>query len=609
MIFFKRMLTAVLFVALLTGAGQAHAQYNAFEDPGKASSDGATAGPDLKAVNQQITAGNVSVGSTVYVIALFENKGTGAVKVGDVKLYPSSTISADVSLNQCAKDPLPPGATCAITVSVSALKVGAWRVEMLVDHNGKTRLATAILNGNVDAGASGNTSAIETDIEAKPASIDFGSSKGGIPLVRSLTLRNISSEKVDLKDVQIDAPSQTGFAMKTQCPSTLESGQACLVAITWTPLSKGKASGSLIVQHSGKGSLTQVDVTGDFTPDASKSATIYPESLPDKGLLVASMEKVDFGSDIKGVSAITVSLVNAGDSDLTLTGIKLSGSDSGLSVARTGCRAGTVLTPVAACPLTINWLPSREGDVIDDLQITHNGARGILVIPVRGSAQKAVSRETMAIRKSPVSSTVSAVAPPPTAEDELQEAINREETAKGNDKPSNAADTDKKPGAAGNDMTPPPSDGPVTELPPTEELSDIINQKSSGKKASPPPPPLYGEDQDMVSVTPSLDGYVVTSHSRDRAVLAGPIGSQVVKDGKQVVISGVVWDVKIVETGVELTSAHDQMLLIFDRSLTPNRFGESDSSSSGGSDRSNSTTSGTSSNTNSSNTSSSNSGN
>lgn len=573
MIFFKKIAAIVVFLSMVAGSGSAFAQYNAFEDPGKSSATGATAGPDLKAVNAEVTAGSVGVGSTVYVIALFENKGTSAVKVGDVKLYPSSTISAEVSLNQCAKEPLSPGAVCAITVSVSALKVGAWRVEMLVDHNGKTRLATAILSGSVDAGASGNTTAIQTDIQATPATIDFGASKGGIPLVRSLTLRNVSSGKIDLKDLRMDAPSQTGFGMKTECPSSLDPGQACLVAITWTPLSKGKASGSLVIQHSGSGSLTQVDVSGDFTPEASKSATIYPESLPDKGLLVANMEKVDFGADVKGVSAITASLVNAGDSDLTLTGIKLSGSDSGLSIARSGCRSGTVLAPVEACPLTINWLPSREGDVIDDLQITHSGARGILIIPVRGSAQKAVSRETMAIRRSPSAASL----------------------------------------PSGDSTEVPPSAGKEAALPSTQDVSDIINQKATGGTIPLPPPFSYGNDQEMISVTPSLDGYVVTSHSEDRAVLAGPVGSQVVKDGKPVVISGVVWNVKIVETGVELTSAHDQMLLIFDRSLTPNRFGDSQSgsktsnSSTGGNSNSKSNASGSNSSSDKSNSSKSNS--
>lgn len=549
---------AFLFLAaFFLLAVPAQAQYNAFEDPGKASADGATAGPDLKAVSAKVDGGGVTVGSTAYVIALFENKGTAPVKTGAVKLYPSSTITADVSLNQCVKEVLPPAASCAITVAVSGLKAGAWRVEMLVEHNGRSRLATTILAGAVDAGASGDTtSQIETDVVSKPSTIDFGSFKGGLPMVRYVTLRNVATERVALTDIRIDAPQQSGFSLKTECPEALEPGQACLAAISWVPVTKGKVSGSLIAQHAGRGGMTQVDISGEFAPDASKNAEIYPEIVPDKGLLVSDMDKVDFGSAVNGVSSITVSLVNSGAADLMLTGIRLSGSDSGLSIARSGCRTGTVLSPVEACPLTINWLPSREGEVIDDLQITHSGARGILVLPIRGAADKAVSRESMALRM-----------------------------------------------ASADSLPPPLPPGGPQPLPSTDEISSALG-KQEVEKPSVTPPPLSSRPAENI-MAPSLDGYVVTSHSRDRAVLAGPVGSQIVRNGKSVVISGVSWTVRIVEEGVELTSANDKMLLVFDRSLTPNRFGSNNDSSS---DSSGSSTSNTSSDSSSVSTSDSSSG-
>lgn len=542
----RTVLNAAVFIFLaffLALGSPASAQYNAFEDPGKASADGATAGPDLKPVSNKIDGGDVAVGSTAYVIVLFENKGTAPVKTGGVKLYPSSTVTADISLNQCLKDPLPPAATCAITVAISGLKAGAWRVEMLVEHNGRSRLVSAILAGKVDAGQDSKSSEtassqIETDVVAKPAAIEFGSFKGGLPLIRYVTLRNVATERVALKDIRIDAAPQSGFSLKTECPEALDPGQACLAALSWAPVTKGRVTGSLIAQHAGRGGMTQVDISGEFSPDASKNAEIYPEIVPDKGLLVSDMDKIDFGSAVRGISSMTVSLVNSGAADLMLTGIRLSGSDSGLSISRSGCRTGTVLSPVEACPLTINWLPSREGEVIDDLQITHSGARGILVLPIRGSADKAVSRESMALRVASVDSL-----PPPL-----------------------------------------PSGGGTQALPPAEEISAALEKKDGDEPEKSAPPPLPANVSES-AMAPSLDGYVVTSHSHDRAVLAGPVGSQIVRHGKKVVISGVSWDVRIVEEGVELTSAHDKMLMVFDRSLTPNRFGkQSDDSSSDSSD-------------------------
>lgn len=161
----------------------------------------------------------------------------------------------------------------------------------------------------------------------------------------------------------------------------------------------------------------------------------------------------------------------------------MSGYDSGISISRSGCRPGIILKPVEACALTLNWSPTRSGTVVDDVQISHDGARGILVLPVRGSATGAISRDSMAVR---------------------QPAITE--------------------------------DGVVAET---------------------------------VMPTPVLDGYVVTSHSPSRAVINGPVGSLVVREGESVVVSGVKWAVTIVQSGVILSSDADEILLVFDRSLKP----------------------------------------
>jgi hypothetical protein len=57
-----------------------------------------------------------------------------------------------------------------------------------------------------------------------------------------------------------------------------------------------------------------------------------------------------------------------------------------------------VLEPVEACPLTLTWSPVREGAIIDDVQIYHDGARGILVLPVRGTSTIVISQDQKAVR-------------------------------------------------------------------------------------------------------------------------------------------------------------------------------------------------------------------
>lgn len=522
-----------VMAGLIAAATPAFAQFNAFKDPVQGSSSGAASGPDLKAAEPTVQGGQITVGATAYVVARFKNPGTSPVNVTGINLYPSSTVTAKVNLNKCAEAPLPPEAECAITVEVTGIQAGAWRVEVLVDHDGRTRLATAALTGQIDSSNKPQDDVVKADLEAVPAALDFGSVTGGVA-VKSVLLRNRTQDPLTIKNIAMDVPEQMGFTYKPVCPQSLQPGEACSVIVTWSPLTKGDAQGLLNVSHSARSSLTQVEVKGRFDPVKFESAEIYPESVPDKGILVSDKEEIDFGSGIKGASAITLSLVNVGTADLTLKSIKLSGSDSGVSIARSGCRSGTVLKPVEACALTVNWVPSREGDILDDLQVHHTGARGILLLPVRGGADGAVSRETLAVRQ---------------------------------------------PNALG-----------------IGAASSSSSASSGGAAAS-----SRGEDIDMdafefddsasVAITPSLDGYVVTSHSPTRAVINGPVGSLVVRDGEDVVISGVKWTVTIVSTGVIVTSAHDEILLIFDKSLKPLQTSTSSSSSGGGSSSSGSSSS------------------
>ncbi len=505
---------------MLSLASPASAQFNAFKDPVVGATPGAASGPDLAAVENTITGGAITVGATAYFVAKFKNPGTSPVKVTGINLYPSSTVTSEVTLNKCAEEELTPGAECAVTVSVAGLTAGAWRVEILLDHDGRTRLATAAVTGTVE-GSKLEDDEVQADVEAVPEVLDFGSTTGGTPPVRAVLLRNRTQEVVKINDVMLDATAQSGLTFKSQCPESLKPGESCGVSISWAPLTKGAAQAVLNVLHSAKSSLTQVEIKGTFEPALNEKAKIYPEAVPEKGLLIADKDEIDFGDSIRGASAITVSLVNVGSEPVTLKNIKLSGSDSGVSIARSGCRAGTVLQPVEACPLTVNWVPSREGEVIDDLQVHHTGARGILLLAIRGEAEAAVSRETLAVR-----------------------------------------------------------------------------QYSSSADGGP------SEDEGSISVTPVLDGYVVTSHSPTRAIINGPVGSIVVRDGEDVVISGVKWTVTIVSTGVILNSAQDEILLIFDKSLKPtvpvttNSSSSSSNSNNNNSDSSSSSSDSSSSSTN-----------
>ena len=479
-------------LVLTSFSGNAQAQFRSFDGSGGGGS--ATAGPNLTAVVESIEGGELTVGSTSYIVVLFRNDGVSPVEVGEINLYPSSTVSANVSLNQCAREPLPPGADCAITIAASGLQVGSYRIEMLIDHNGRTRLATASVSGTVE-GLENQEQTAQSELEAFPEALDFGSVSSGIEQIRSITFRNKTPQEIKIDEIYLEAAPKSGYSYKTNCEN-LKAGAACIATVTWSPTIRGPSLGSLVIKHDGVTGISRVDVSGDYAPDTPADAPIYPDTVPNSGLLITDKSEFDFESGIESVSAITASLVNVGDQDLIIQDIRLSSSDNGLSVGRNGCDRGRVLAPNAACPLTITWAPSRTGPLLDDVQIRHTGARGILVIPVRGEADAAVSRDSISVRT------------------------------------------------------------------------------------------MDGEIQDDVPI--NLDGYIVTSLSPRTAVISGPIGTIVVKDGQETVIAGVPWQVDIKSTGVDLMNGNNSILLVFDRSLTPTRINNTTNDSSSSSNNNNS---------------------
>ncbi len=510
----------LIFLTLCFVGGGFHAafaQYG-FEAPGTGSSNTGAVG--IVPVKEEVDGGSIPIGATAQVVVLFRNEGAQPVQTGQINLYPSSNVSAQVSLNQCGQEVLASGGECAIAISVKGLQAGQWRVEMLMTHTGRSRLVTATLSGSIDS-TGDSSDKLSSDIEAIPDEIDFGSLAAGQTLVEPVILRNITSNPIDITEIGIKSSDSSGFLLESDCKQ-LQAGQACIATVRWSPTQKGPSTGVLVVEHNGPTGLASVSLSGDYAPDEVDEAEIFPDAVPGKGLLVSSQTEVDFGDDVDSASTITVSLVNTGDTQLTLNDIKVSGSDNGLGIVGQGCSPGLVLDPIEACPLTINWSPTRIGTILDDVQVLHSGARGILVLPVRGESAGVVSQNQKAIV--------------------LTEPM----------LPTHVIGNE--------DVT----------------ASDGRGALSSGKA-----PRVSG--QQVANAASALDGLKITSFSAKRAIVNGPGGSRLLFNNEPVMLGGVMWDVTIQKNGIEFSANSDRVLLLFDRSLSSINRNSSQSTNTGSS--------------------------
>ena len=496
-------------------ASAAVAQYPGFGDPGARSAGGGGTSDGLVAVSPAVDGGTIPIGATAQVVVRFRNDGSQPAETGLIRLYPSSTVSGTVSLNQCEEAPLASGAECAIALSVKGLQAGPWRMEMLMSHNGRTRLVSATISGQVEAGSDGGDK-ITSDVEAIPDEVDFGTLTAAQTLVEPIILRNITSTPIDIADVYIDTSEQAGYSLKTECKK-LEAGQACIAVVSWSPKLKGRSSGVLVIKHSGPSALASVPLKGEYTPDKIEGAEVFPQAVPGRGLLVSSQTEIDFGGNVQTASTMTVSLVNAGDAALKIKGIGISGSDNGLSFKSDGCAVGTVLAPIEACPLTLTWSPTRVGPLLDDIQIAHDGARGVLVLPIRGDSTSTVSQDQKAIVLTGSGGSTMIVSPPVDPNETLEQAQARAEAA--------------------------------------EQNQARVQETAYAIPAG-------------VNPASVLDGYKITSFSKDRAIINGPGGSRIVFGNEEVLLGGVPWFTVIQKNGIEFMHQGQRILLLFDRSLS-----------------------------------------
>ena len=514
--FFQILALGVCF-SLSFAATDALAQYPGFGDPGSRTGPGVT-GDGLVPVAPTIDGGTIPIGATAQVVVRFRNDGTQPVQTGLIRLYPSSTVSGTISLDQCKEVPLESGAECAIALSVKGLQSGPWRMEMLMSHSGRTRLVSATLSGTVEAGEEGADKLI-SDVEVIPDELDFGSLDEAQTLVQPVILRNITSTPIAITDIYIDTSEQAGYSLKTECKS-LQAGQACIAVVTWSPKLRGRSSGVLVIKHDGPAALASVPLKGEYTPNDVDSAEVFPQAVPGRGLLVSSQTDIDFGADVQTASTMTVSLVNAGDAPINIKDIRISGSDNGLSFKPEGCAPGAILEPIEACPLTITWSPTRVGSLFDDIQVVHDGARGILVLPIRGGSTSTVSQDQKAIVLSEGGQTmVMSSAPPPG---------------------------------------PPPEDETAEQA----EAREAAAEKNAAMVAT---PVSYAGGVNPASV---LDGYKITSFATDKAIINGPGGSRIVFNDEEIVLGGIPWFVVIQKNGIEFLHQGQRILLLFDRSLS-----------------------------------------
>lgn len=228
------------------------------------------------------------------------------------------------------------------------------------------------------------TNASQPQLSATPMSASFPAVVVGGSGSQTITLQNAGTASVT-----ISSASVTGAGFSTSgltLPISIAPSQRTTFTVTFTPGLAGNASGSIALVSDAPNSPLVISTSGT--------------ALAATSLLSSSASNLDFGSVLVGsTSSLAVTLVNAGNANVTISGLLVSGR----GFNATGAGANTVLTPGQTAVLNVTFAPSAAGAATGTIAIGSNA--GPISIALAGSGGQ-LSPHTLALNWEPSTSVV-----------------------------------------------------------------------------------------------------------------------------------------------------------------------------------------------------------
>ena len=185
--------------------------------------------------------------------------------------------------------------------------------------------------------------------------LDFGSqSVGTTSEPQQLTITNTAKAAMTFGSIQI--AGDWSIQDPDDCQPSLAVGGSCNLNIAFTPTGEGNRVGSLILTDNAVGSPQILNLTG---VGLAAISAMSPSGLSFPSLPTGTAS-----------SAQTVTLSNSGNQALTITGISVSGPNSGDFGESQNC--GASLAAGASCTISVTFTPTATGFRAANLTVTGN---------------------------------------------------------------------------------------------------------------------------------------------------------------------------------------------------------------------------------------------
>jgi len=248
----------------------------------------------------------------------------------------------------------------------------AHRALLLLLFCGTLSISGCIGLANLPGSANQAKSPSGISLSVSPGSVNFGSVAVGGTVSQSVTISNTSASSISITQ---ESTVANGFTIGgASLPVTIGAGQQSTLNVVFSPKSQGAISGNVSVMSSASSIPSTVTVSG---------TGVAPQAL-----LNTSAAKLNFGSVNSGDASVQdVTLVNAGNSNVTISGINVSGG----RFTAIGVSPGLILTPGQNAVLVVTFSAPLSGALNGSITVLSNAANSPAVISLSGVGVRSVS--------------------------------------------------------------------------------------------------------------------------------------------------------------------------------------------------------------------------
>ncbi len=301
---------------------------------------------------------NVNVGGNLTQNVTLTNTGNAALKI-----TAASITGAGYTMNLTAPKTINPGANSIFTVTFTPTSAGSVPGSISISSNAPGSPATIALTGT----------GVQAQIAASPTSVAFSSVVIGNGNSQPITLRNNGNSTLKFSNITVTGTGMTITGLSTA--TTIAAGGNLSFNAVFTPASTATINGTIKLTTNGTPSPLTINLSGTGVA-ASR-------------ILAASPISLSFGTvNVNGSSPLSTTLTNNGNSNITVSGVTVTGA--GFSAS--GVSNGTMLTPGQSAILTVTFAPTTAGVVNGaSVSVASNATGSPTTITLSGAGQAASS--------------------------------------------------------------------------------------------------------------------------------------------------------------------------------------------------------------------------